>query len=120
MSDLYDLLKKIEKTPAMYVGGQSLFLLESFMNGYVLARDELNIPSTDRENDFFDNFHNWLQQRLDVKTTKSWSSIIFFRSFSEKNALKNFFYLLEEFINRNKKLQYLTEDSEPDRETKST
>lgn len=118
MSDLYDLLKKIEKKPAMYVGGQSIFLLESFINGYVLARDELNIPSTDRENDFFENFHSWLQQRLDVKTTKSWSSIILFRSFSEKNALENFFSLLEEFINRNKNLKLLTENPEEDRETK--
>lgn len=104
MSDLYDLCKQIEKKPAMYVGGKSIFLLESFINGYLWARSELDIPSTERENDFFENFHNWLEERLDARTsTKSWSSIILFRSFSEENALENFFILLEEFINRHEK-----------------
>ncbi|NER35208.1 MAG: hypothetical protein F6J93_14555 [Oscillatoria sp. SIO1A7] len=84
----------------MYIGGASIFQLESFINGYVMARSELNMPSTDRENDFFENFHNWLQERLDARTTKSWSSIILFRSFNERDALKRFFPLWEEFRNR--------------------
>ena len=106
MSDLYDLCKQIENRPAMYVGGQSIFLLESFINGYLWARSELGIPSTERENDFFENFHNWLEERLDARTsTKSWSSIIVFRSFSERQALENFFVLLEEFINRHENFE---------------
>lgn len=111
MSDLYDLCKQIEKKPAMYVGGQSIFLLEAFINGYLWARSELDIPSTERENDFFENFHNWLEKRLDARTsTKSWSSIILFRSFSEKHALENFFSLLEEFTNRNEKYESTKEE----------
>lgn len=100
MSDLYDLLKKIEKRTPMYIGGGSIFQLESFINGYVMARSELNVPATDRENDFFENFHNWLQERLDAKTTKSWSSIILFRCFNERDALETFFPLWEEFRSR--------------------
>ena len=103
MSDLYDLLKTIEKKPGMYVS--SIFELHAFIGGYVWARSELNISSTDRENDFWDNFHNWLQERLDARTTKSWASIILFRSYNERDALERFFPLLEEFKNRNEKFE---------------
>lgn len=101
MSDLYELFGKIRQKPPMYLGGRSIFQLESFYYGYMFARSELGITSTKQEYDFA-NFHSWLEERLDVKTTRSWASMILFRSANEIDALELFFQLLEEFITREK------------------
>jgi hypothetical protein len=99
MSSIYDLFRTIQKRPALYIGRRSIFELQAFWFGYIHAMDELGHPLSDISD--FSEFHDWLQQRLDVKTNLSWASILLFRSSDEREALDLFFDLLEEFINRN-------------------
>ena len=102
MKDLYELLQEIKARPALYVGGKSIFRLESFIDGYFYARRDSGLPLSEREKDYFNNFHQWLEERLRAKTTLSWSKIIFFRSSDEIQATELFFKLFDEFINRDK------------------
>ncbi|MGB3694157.1 MAG: hypothetical protein WA999_15670 [Spirulinaceae cyanobacterium] len=99
MIDIYDTLKEIQKRPPLYLGGRSIFRLESFLYGYFYVKKKMGLPTTEGEKDF-EEFHDWLQERLRVKTNKSWSSILLFRSSDESKALDLFFELLEEFKQR--------------------
>lgn len=96
MKDLYELLDMMRERPGMYLGGNSIYRLESFINGYLFARTEMGLESTMEELDFGE-FHDWIQEELKLKTTKSWSSMILFVSYDEKDALKRFFDLFDRF-----------------------
>ncbi len=102
MSDLYNLFQKIKQRPSLYLVKRSIFQFLSFYDGYIYARQEMGLEPTPEEIDFT-GFHDWLQERLQARTTMSWASIILFRSVDERDALENFFELLEEFKKRNDK-----------------
>jgi hypothetical protein len=99
--DLYELFQKIKEKPSLYLGGHSVYQLKAFYDGYTFAREEFGIPVTAQEKNF-ENFHHWLQERLNARTNLSWAKILEFRSRDEKEALDLFFELLDEFINRDK------------------
>ena len=99
MKDIYDLLKEIKARPALYTGGNSIFQLQAFIEGYFCAKRDAGIPLSEQEKDF-ENFHQWLEERLRAKTNLSWAKIIAFRSSNEIEATKLFFKLFDEFVNR--------------------
>jgi hypothetical protein len=70
MSNFYDLLQKIRKRPALYLGRHSIFSLQAFLDGYYFARRELDIPLSQQEKEFQD-FLQWLRQKFDVETGQS-------------------------------------------------
>jgi hypothetical protein len=86
----------------MYLGSPSILHLQSFLIGYWYAKDELKISRTEQEQDF-ENFQDWIQEKFNVESTQSWAKIILFYSQDEREALNNFFKWLEEFQNRDKK-----------------
>ena len=52
MDNLYKLLQNIKKRPAMYIGKNSIFNLQAFLDGYYFARREIGIPLTAKETEF--------------------------------------------------------------------
>jgi hypothetical protein len=96
MIDLYELIRNIEKRPAMYLGQPSITHLQSFLAGYFLARQQLGIPETPQEQQFA-QFQAWVQQRFKIHSSQSWDKIILFFSQDEQTALKQFFVLFNEF-----------------------
>lgn len=104
MDNFYDLLRKIKKRPAMYLGKHSIFNLQAFLDGYYFARRELSIPLTKQESEF-QEFLQWIRQKFDVETGQLWASILLFESVDERSAVDKFFSLFEEFINRQKILE---------------
>lgn len=101
MDNFYDVLQKIKKRPAMYLGRHSIFSLQAFLDGYYFARRELGIPLTKQEAEF-QEFLQWLRQKFQVETGQLWASILLFHSADERNAVERFFDLFEEFLNREK------------------
>jgi Trp operon repressor len=101
MDNLYDLLQKIKKRPAMYLGRHSIFSLQAYLDGYYYARRELGVPLTEQESEF-QEFLKWIRERFNVETGQLWSSILLFHSTDERSAIDRFFNLFEEFINREK------------------
>lgn len=97
MTKFYELLDRIQKKPAMYIGSPSISNLFMFLCGYQHARDLLETPVTEQEEEFAD-FQPWLQKKLAVKTSASWAKIILFYSTDESQAFDSFFDLLKEFI----------------------
>jgi len=101
MDNFYDVLQKIKKRPAMYLGRHSIFSLQAFLDGYYFARRELGIPLTQQEAEF-QEFLQWLRQKFQVETGQLWASILLFHSADERSAVERFFSLFEEFANREK------------------
>jgi hypothetical protein len=98
MSDLYTLLNKIQKRPALYIGKHSVFSLQAFLDGYYVARRDLNVSLTDQEQEF-QEFLVWMRQRFQVETGELWASILLTAvAGDEKSAIEKFFSLFEEFL----------------------
>ena len=96
MTKFYELLDRIQKKPAMYIGSPSISNLFMFLCGYQHAHDLLGTPVTEQEEKFAE-FQPWLQKRF-ADTSASWAKIILFYSIDESHAFDSFFDLLEEFI----------------------
>ncbi|NET59955.1 MAG: hypothetical protein F6K47_28550 [Symploca sp. SIO2E6] len=96
MLDLYDLIRNIQKRPAMYLGQPSIVHLRTFLAGYFFARHQLGEPETAQEK-HFDNFQPWIQKKFKITSSQSWDKIILFFSQDEHQALKQFFELFDEF-----------------------
>ena len=101
MDSFYDLLQKIEKRPAMYLGRHSIFSLQAFLDGYYFARRELGVPLTEQEAEF-QEFLQWIRQKFQVETGQLWASILLFHSADERSAVDRFFSLFAEFVNQEK------------------
>ncbi|MEQ8463010.1 hypothetical protein [Coleofasciculus sp. E1-EBD-02] len=102
MSDLYDLLQKIQKRPSMYLGKPHISNLRSCLSGYNLARRQLGIPPTKHEQEFVE-FPNWIKEKFNISTGQSWDNIILFYSEDERTALNKFFELFQEFTQESEK-----------------
>jgi hypothetical protein len=101
MSDLFEVLEKIQRSPGMYLGRPSVSDLFMFLAGYELARSEQGIELTDVEESFWDEFQPWLQHKLGVSSVASWAKLIMLSCHDEKAGFELFFRLLDEFIHRN-------------------
>lgn len=95
--NFYDLLGKIKKRPALYLGQNSIFSLQAFLDGYYFARRELGIPLTKQEQEF-QTFLQWIRDRFQVETGQLWSSIILSHATDERDAIVRFFELWNEFL----------------------
>ncbi|MBD2448561.1 hypothetical protein H6G76_15645 [Nostoc sp. FACHB-152] len=96
MVDLYDLIRNIQKRPAMYLGRVSISNLRTFLAGYCFARRQMEIPQTQQEQQFSE-FQTWIQQKFNLNSHQTWDQIILFFSQDEPTALEQFFKLFDEF-----------------------
>jgi hypothetical protein len=102
MSGLFEILKKVEARPGMYIGCASISNLFMFLAGYKTARRELGIEPNQEETEFYREFQSWIQKRFNVQTVNSWAKIILLYSVDEKEGFNYFFKLLDEFLKREK------------------
>ena len=100
MSTVFDLLNRIQKSPGMYLGYPSVSGLFMLLNGYEIARSELGAELTEEEEQFYEEFQPWLQNKLGVKSVTSWAKLIMLSCHDEKTGFENFFELLDEFRHR--------------------
>ncbi len=96
MFDLYDLIRNIQKRPAMYLGKVTIANLRTFIAGYSFARRQMQIPQTAQEQEF-SGFQTWIQQKYNVAYNQTWDQIILFFSKDENTAFEEFFKLFDEF-----------------------
>jgi hypothetical protein len=97
MLGLFEVLENIRANPGLYLGRPSVSDLLMFLNGYEFARTQLGIELTEAEEQFYDEFQPWLQQRLGVTSVTSWAKLIMLACHDEKAGFEQFFQLLDEF-----------------------
>jgi hypothetical protein len=92
-----DLIESIKKRPALYISGDSINRLKSFLDGYFFAINLYKIETEDIE--FWSDFQSWINNYYKITTSQSWAQIILFFSTDEYHALNEFFKLFDEFLN---------------------
>jgi hypothetical protein len=100
MATVFDLLNRIQKSPGMYLGYPSVSGLFMLLHGYEIARNELGVELTEEEEEFYEEFQPWLQNKLGVKSVTSWAKLIMLSCHDEKTGFEKFFELLDEFQHR--------------------
>jgi hypothetical protein len=111
MPNFYELLQKIKKRPALYLGKRSLSHLQVFLDAYTFACREMGIEVTEEERKF-EEFQGWIEQRYNQPDTQSWSRIILFCSEDESDALDTFFELFEDFWQCDRNVEINSTNSE--------
>ncbi len=115
MGGLHEVLQKIKEKPGMYIGRPSISDLFMFIVGYEFARGELDIDLNEWEEDFHENFHDFVEKKYNLHTSNSWAKIIMLYCHDEKTGFERFFKVLEEFERRDKSLESVSEQ-EPAKE----
>ena len=97
MIGLLELLQKVERNSGMYLDRQSISDLFMFLAGYEFARSQINEELTQEEEDFYNEFQPWLQQKLGVRSVTSWAKLIMLSCHDEKTGFEMFYKFLREF-----------------------
>lgn len=97
VSTLYDLLDKIRQKPGIYIGAPSLSSLHMFLCGYTFSRQEQNLALTPEEQTF-EKFQAWTQQRFQINASVSWAKIILLHTADERAGFELFFELWNDFL----------------------
>jgi len=93
MRKIIEVIKVVQENPMLYLGYDSIFTLEAFLNGICIA----NSQKEDLE--FMRSFQIWVEKKYNMSTSQSWAKIIDFNSSSPSVALQRFFKLYSEFSN---------------------
>lgn len=98
MNKLYQLLKKIEKRPGLYLGRPSMFRLGYFLSGYIFCCEENSEVYHDDK--IFKGFQEYIENKYQGrKTTAHWSQILI-KVYGDEGAFKQFFMELDSFLGR--------------------
>jgi hypothetical protein len=103
-----ELIKNIKKRPAMYLGGNSILRLKSFVDGYYFAICSYEVEIY--EGELWRDFQDWVAKRYDIYSSQNWSDIILFFSIDEYEALNEFFKLFDEFLTLRKSRENCNEN----------
>jgi hypothetical protein len=77
-----ELFEKILAQPGIHIGQKSVTRLKSYMDGYMMAMNEID-PS---DENFNKDLNNWVANRFRIQTAHNWASIILFMSSNDENA----------------------------------
>ncbi|MBK9164519.1 MAG: DUF433 domain-containing protein [Acidobacteria bacterium] len=98
--DIYELIERIRLKPALYLGLHSITRLDSFLDGYSLALDNLNVELVGNPDIWY--FHDWVAMKLGkYESTAGWCNLLLESACGhEEKALASFFEFLDEFRQR--------------------
>jgi hypothetical protein len=91
---IFEILAKIRKRPAMYLGKPSIHHLRCYLDGFFHG---MSFQIHQKEANLFGEFARWIEVKYEVNSTQGWAKIIEFWSTDEIHALEHFFTLLDEF-----------------------
>jgi hypothetical protein len=103
MSNFYELLDKIHQKPGVYISVPSVTNLYMFLCGYAFSRQEQGLAVT-LEEETFDQFQVWVQQRFKVSASVSWAKVILLDSADERGGFEMFFELWNEFMDQQREI----------------
>jgi len=87
---LFEILSKIKARPGLYIGRPSLSDLFMFLVGYKTARRELGIEPTAEEIRFYQEFHQFVENKYNLHTSNAWAKIILLYCPDEKQGFERF------------------------------
>jgi len=90
MNSMLELLRKIEKCPALYIGGKDIHRLRAFLSGY--GQDAML-----RDDWLWNGFREWLAERYSDTRAFDWASLIAAHE-PDGDSTDAFFRLLNEYL----------------------
>ncbi len=97
--NLKEIFVHLRERPVMYLGTNTITALYNYLNGYGMSF-WLNNIKNDEDQNFIDNFDEFVQSYYEVQTTAGWCNIILKQSNNDEQlALKKFFELFDLFYN---------------------
>jgi hypothetical protein len=93
--DLDELLAKVRRRPAMYLGYSSVTLLRAFLQGYLAALQNTHYFA--EESALLDKFGSWLCTRLRTRQGYRWDRLLLLFERNEAAALDVFFTHFAEY-----------------------
>jgi len=95
--DVYELIERVRRCPAVYLGQNSLIRLRAFLDGCFCVAREHEIPTDERPP--FGELHDWVARRFGwYESTAGWCNIILQEcGGDDAKALSRFFELIDEY-----------------------
>jgi hypothetical protein len=112
MVDILKLINRIRHIPSL-LPNSSIYALDAYIMAYNDIARELGEPTTEQKQQL-NMFYDWLinEKYKGISSNFRWSSLILFHSDNERDALDNFFKLLDEFNALNNSDDNLNKDKE--------
>lgn len=98
MNELLEILEEIKKRPQLYLGRKSLELLNAFISGFYVCQCRYQNRHLNITEYYLSGFQTFIEQKYNLDTTHSWSSLIRFFCSSDEEAFDKFYVLLNEYL----------------------
>lgn len=88
--ELKNIIVSLEKRPFMYINNTDIYMLDTFINGYLYGKSDNLSPM---EKEFRSSFHIWVQEYYDAPTSFPWCNTIYYYENNHYKAFEKFFDL---------------------------
>ena len=90
---IIDLIKLIKPIPELFIRKHSIFSLEVFIDGWYYRDDKEDV----RASVLYKEFYEWLRKRYNMRDSRGWANIFYYKFETEEKALDEFFILFNIF-----------------------
>jgi len=90
---IIELIKLIKPIPELYIRKHSIFSLEVFIDGWCYRDDKEDV----RASVLYTEFYEWLRKRYNMRDSRGWANILYYKFETEEKALDEFFILFNIF-----------------------
>ena len=90
---IIELIKLIKPIPELFIGIHNIFCLEAFINGWYYRDDKEDV----RASVLYTEFYEWLRKRYNMRDSRGWANILYYKFETEEKALDEFFVLFNTF-----------------------
>ena len=90
---IIELIKLIKPIPKLFIRKHSIFSLEVFIDGWYYRDDKEDV----RASVLYTEFYEWLRKRYNMRDSRGWANILYYKFETEEKALDEFFILFNMF-----------------------
>ena len=90
---IVELIKLIKPIPELFIGIHNIFCLEAFINGWHYRDTKEDVKASI----LYKEFYEWLRKRYNMRDSRGWANILYYKFETEEKALDEFFVLFNTF-----------------------
>ena len=90
---IIELIKLIKPFPILFIRKHSIFNLEVFIDGWYYRDEDEDVKA----DILYKEFYEWLRKRYNMRDSRGWANILYYKFETEEKALDEFFILFNIF-----------------------
>ena len=90
---IIELIKQIKPIPELFIIKHSIFSLEVFIDGWCYRDTKEDVKASI----LYKEFYEWLRKRYNMRDSRGWANILYYKFETEEKALDEFFILFNIF-----------------------